>query len=58
MDTEFGLTTGVLPASAGMIPVSPVERKPIECAPLIRGDDPSYSVTFGYTHLCSPHPRG
>ena len=48
----------MLPASAGMIPLSSLICFLASCAPRIRGDDPGQSLTMAPTSPCSPHPRG
>ena len=48
----------VLPAHAGMIPVTGIERMDPESAPRTRGDDPEQSHLIPDKAECSPHTRG
>ena len=52
------MTNPVLPASAGMIPVSRTVCMLSSGAPRIRGDDPNSFRFIHFSILCSPHPRG
>ena len=51
-------STGVLPASAGMIPAQQVGWHAGLRAPRIRGDDPRRPELPRGRNGCSPHPRG
>ena len=48
----------VLPASAGMIPISALQSGEDNGAPRIRGDDPMGIEYYDRDAACSPHPRG
>ena len=48
----------MLPAYAGMIPLSSPNVALRKCAPRIRGDDPCSLALPPAWLLCSPHTRG
>ena len=51
-------STGVLPASAGMILIIRWISLVKNCATRIRGDDPCRKTLLPLRPACSPHPRG
>ena len=58
---SWTLTSGlcwVLPASAGMILVSLLDRRVMRSAPRICGDDPKIGLWKREHEWCSPHLRG
>ena len=48
----------VLPAYAGMIPISNTATNRSPCAPRVCGDDPIPSLKPGVSSGCSPRMRG
>ena len=53
-----GVGGGVLPAYAGMIPLSEALASMYSSAPRVCGDDPVPFFTIQDTPLCSPRMRG